>query len=541
MIVSCDNMYKCSNKRYEFDDVSYHWSLGIMYNYQIYDIADNNIWTYTLSSVYIGNMNIVPYLVIDDDKGAGYKVACEKAIKHEVAFFGVPFTTSQNKAIYSDIDSSDIFLPLFDEHITTTGEYKTGAQAKADGEVNAAWKDVFSDDSIINNYDPEYQPEPINPEPEQHDQGDLQNTTKNRYSNAGGLKQYVVTQDTVIKLTAFLNGTYLPTEADLTADFKGTNPQDYVVSVQKYPFDLPYESGDAPIYIGKIPSGLTGKILSRSGSSLAPLPINGVSTFDFGTLSLTKNNYNDFRDFQSKILLFLPFIGTIELDPRLYMYHSVNLIYTIDYNTGCVNAEIKRDGLTTETKGGTISITIPFFAANMGQYQNQLAQLDYAKQMTKIKGIQTALSTGFQIGSAALGMSNTGTTPSMGQLSAISQGGVSLAQNATQLSQIDYQIEHTAPSIGTLSTASAANAFFMDPRARLVIVRPMMLRNYDRAQYARTIGHACCKTATLSKFNGYTVAATAVLDNVHTKISNRQATEQEKQILRRALQNGIYI
>ena len=461
--------------------------------------------------------------------------ATKEEVLRECAFLGFWFcdddTTAISTANGRSCTSDKMHLPLFDEQGVTTGDYVSGEAAAA----LAPADDTTAHET--NDYNPDASG---GGGAADKDVGDLDNITVNRFTNAGGLKQYVVSQQTLLQLTGFLNGTYLPTSADLDADFKGTNPQDYVVSAQKYPFELPNVGSTSTIYVGNQNTGLSGYPLFADWGGLGVLPINSKCTYSFGDISLTYRNYNDFRDYQSKLLLFLPFIGTAELDPRIYMYHTLGLIYTIDFNTGATVAEIKRDGLTMETKTGNISITVPFMAANMGSYQNQLAQLDYSKQMAKIRGVQTALSTGFQIGSAAMGAASTGSLPGLGNLSAIAAGATQLAANATTLSQIDYQIEHTAPSVGTLSTASAANSWFMDPRARLIITRPVMSAAYNAAQYSHTIGNACCKTGKLSSFRGFTQCASAVLDNVRTS-NGRAATEQEQQILRRALLNGIYL
>ena len=512
-----------------FDDISYKWVYGFCKtsstSVQSWSTPIETGELYDATSLYGG----VVYLDCGEE---ATPQDYAKAILHEIAFLGLPFIT-QRTDYTKPIGDNDVFLPVFDEHLITTGEYLSGtASLNLD---NATWTDIFSDE--MPDYDPEYEPEP--PEPGEDDQGDLSNSYPNRYSNAGGLAQWVVSQSVLIQLAAFLNGSYLPTSADLDADFKGTNPIDYIVSVQKYPFTLPNVGNSSDIYIGKQNTSLQGKKLFPDFGGISPIAINSASTFDFGSISIPYY-FNDFRDYQSKIYLFMPFIGTDELDPRLYIGHALSLVYRVDYNTGSVIAEIKRDGLTMETKNGTISITVPFLAANMGAYQNQLAQLSYSKDMTKIKGIGTALSAGFTMAAGASGTLSSGQFP-LAAASNLTQAGVQLAANATQLSQLDYQIEHTAPQLGTISTAGAATAFFMDDRARIIIARPKMLDGYNSTQYSHTIGNACCKTGTLSAFSGYTQAATAILDDVHTKKSNRQATEQERQLLRRALQNGIYL
>lgn len=448
----------------------------------------------------------------------------------QTAFFGLPFIYDETH-YNNGIGDIGVYLPIFDDNGITTGEFAEGDAALE--QRNAEWIDGRQ-----SGYDPNRPPTPGG-----EDRGDLTNSYANRYTNAGGLSQYVVSEEEVIKLAAFLNGRYLPTAADLDADFKGTNPQQYVVSVQKYPFSLPNAGGTADIYVGQQNTGIEGKPLFATFGQIGVLPINNASTFDFGTIDLSDPEYmsGNFLDYQKKLLLYMPFVGTEELDPRLYFGHVLGLVYRIDYNTGAVAAEIKRDGLTMETKTGTISITVPFMAADMGSFQNQIAQLSYAKDLAKIKGAGTALSAGFTMAAGAQGTMSSGQPP-LAALSNLTQAGVQLAANATQLSQLDYQLEHTAPTVGTISTAAAANAFFMDARARLVVVFPSMLAGYNAQEYSHIIGNACCKTGNLGSFSGFTVCSTADLSGVATKGSAaRIPTEAEKELIRKALLTGIYL
>lgn len=533
----CNNLatqfMNVSAKHQVFDDVSYHWELRIRYAN-----GDNVMWINEGERMPGTDSNTpttqpVPVLVIDDTTYDNYFQSVAAVMLHEFAFIGVPMVASDDD-LTENIGSNKVFLPVFDtEHMITTGEYKSGSDSLSLN--NATWNNIFEDN--VPDWDSEYIPP--EPTPEEGDKGDLSNSYINRFTNAGGLAQWVVSQTQLIRLAAFLNGSYLPTQEDLDGDFKGTNPMNYIVSVQKYPFTLPNVGNSANIYVGKINTGIQGKKLFADWGGVGVLPINSASSFDFGEIYIG-HYYNDFRDYQSKILLFMPFVGTDELDPRLYIGHTLGLVYRVDYNTGAVIAEIKRDRLTMETKNSTISITVPFLAANMGAYQNQLAQLSYSKDMAKIKGVGTALSAGFTMAAGAQGTISSGQPP-LAALSNLAQASTQLAANATQISQLDYQIEHTAPQVGTISTAAAATAFFMDDRARLIIVRPKMLDGYDAAEYSHTIGNACCKQATLSSFSGFTIAAAADLSGVRTKSGRRAATEEEKSAILKALQSGIYL
>lgn len=538
VILSCDNTgdevtvnYNTPNATVATDDSGYRYRYCVnepardeYYPVPLYVHDDSGLWKYIRSSSTWWNVACVI-----DIRGKDIDELREYVLK-QIAYLGFPFIVA-----YADrqkaIGETGVYLPVFDDNGVTTGEFSEGDAALE--QRNAGWIDGRQ-----SGYDPNRPPTPGG-----EDRGDLTNSYANRFTNAGGLSQYVVSEEEVIKLAAFLNGRYLPTAADLDADFKGTNPQQYVVSVQKYPFSLPNAGGTADIYVGQQNTGIEGKPLFATFGQIGVLPINNASTFDFGSIDLSDPEYmsGNFLDYQKKLLLYMPFVGTEELDPRLYFGHVLGLIYRIDYNTGAVAAEIKRDGLTMETKTGTISITVPFMAADMGSFQNQLAQLSYAKDLAKIKGAGTALSAGFTMAAGAQGTMSAGQPP-LAALANLAQSGVQLAANATQLSQLDYQIEHTAPNVGTISTAAAANAFFMDARARLVVVFPSMLPGYNAQEYSHIIGNACCKTGNLGSFTGFTVCSTADLSGVTTKGSAaRIPTEAEKELIRKVLLTGIYL
>lgn len=79
-------------------------------------------------------------------------------IKHEVAFYGFEFYIGWGKANGGtfEVGSDDLYLPKFDEHLITTGNYTSGTASLS--EPNATWGNVF-DDSMPK-YDYEYNPSP---------------------------------------------------------------------------------------------------------------------------------------------------------------------------------------------------------------------------------------------------------------------------------------------------------------------------------------------------------------------------------------------
>ena len=501
-----------------FDDISYktegkYWQI-VNSAFQEYHV--NDVFSYS------GTMYSAPITTITDTSYNTNAESVKALLLHEIAFYGFPFTwRPDSDSQTSSIGDTNVYVPEFDSHMITTGTYKKGVDALT--LPNALWQNVFDD--TIPTYDPTYNPPKPTPEDDEKDRGDLTNTTPRRYGTSG-TKKFVMSAATVNSLQSYLNVTYVPSSADFTKDFKGTNPADYIVSVQRYPFPIPHISTGAHIVIGGLDTEISAYPLE---TDLIP----AQKFYSFGEISIDPF-YDDFRDYQSKITLIMPFIGSVDLDPRLYIGHTVGLEYNVDYDTGAVAAEIKRDGLTLETKTATISITIPFFAANMGSYQNALASTEFAIEQSKLKQIagitSTALSTGGAIASGGM----VSDTTQLGMAGGLLGGVTSMVGGLMQQQQLEYQLEHTAPAVGSVSVAAPANAFYLDDRARLIISRPQMLRGYNAQNYAHTVGNACAIAAPLNSFSGYTVAAACDLSGI-------AATAQEKKMIKQLLQSGVYV
>lgn len=439
-------------------------------------------------------------------------------IMQQIAYIGLPFVIDPNIASRGQIGDQGVFLPKFDTDGVTTGEYEEGSAALR--LPNSEW----TDGRTGSGYDPTRKPG-------NEDFGDLSNRRPTRVS-PGGLNLYVTNYQTIYNLQRYLNGAYTPSAADLTADFKGTNPGDYIVSAFKFPVALPANQTLEEIYIGKIPSGFQAYRLTDN------------AYLDFGTIDIDPyfSTTIDFRDYQSKILLLMPFIGTAELDPKAFIGHSLSLIYNVDYLTGSVAAEIKRDGLTIETRTAKLAQTVPFFAGNMGAYQNEIAQTGFAIEQSKIKQITGAVTTMFSIGGAAATAAGGGSElAGLGSGAGIIRGASNMLLERINQESLEYRLEHTQPQIGTISTASAGNAFLLDDRARVLIWRPYMLPGYDPETYSHVVGNATLRAAALSEFSGYTVAAAAELANVYTIDGTKSASEQELKLIKQALLAGVYV
>lgn len=517
-----------NTNKHVFDDISYHYEVRCFYEL-------NGVYREVLEGELMLNqtMYFLPYFKIDDTTYSSKWESMKAIIRHELAYIGFPFVMANNQT--GNIGDNNVSVPIFDDHMITTGRFYTGAAGAT--LPNAQWGDIFSD--TMPEYDPEYNPPKPSPGGDESDRGDLTNQTPTRKTTAGTVK-YVCSFADINNLQNFLNGSYSPSEVQWIEDFKGTNPADYIVSIQKYPFTLP-SVGNPEIVIGSVPTSINAKSLFSSS-----LSINQSTIYDFGGIELTGELlYGDFRDYLCKLTLIMPFIGSVDLDPRMYMGHRVDLQYIIDFDTGSVAAEIKRDGLTMETKTSTISITIPFFAANMGQYQNALAQTQFAIEQSKIKQIAGIMSTSISIGGTLATGASGGAlsdTATLGAAGGLVGGIASMLSGQVQQQQLQYELEHTAPQIGSVSVAAPANAFFLDDRARLIITRPCMIPSYNAETYSHTVGNACAIPGTLSSFSGYTVASAAELSSITARDgSGVSPTAEELRMIKQSLQSGIYV
>lgn len=503
---------------WSFDDISYT-TKGT-----IYQVINNSI-----SYVEAGhqfNTDQYYFAIFTTIESSTYNSVADSVkalILHELAFIGFPIIFE--RSYYdSEVGSAGVYLPIFDNNQITTGEFLEGTESL--NLPNATWQDIF--DSSMPNYDPNYRP---TPDPGEEDRGDLENQLPRRFGTSG-TKKFVCSENTINALQQYLNGTYLPTDAHFIEDFKGTNPQDYIVSIQRYPYPISHLSqSKSHIFIGSIDTNLEAYPLYDA--IYTPQQFTAMSRVSFGDIEIS-NFFGDFRDFQSKITLLMPFIGSVDLDPRLYIGHSVGLIYNIDYDTGAVCAEVKRDGLTIETKTATISITVPFFAANMGAYQNALAATQFAIEQSKVKQIAGIASTAISAGGAIATGGAASDTAQLGIAGGVIGGAASMITGYIQQQQLEYQLEHTAPAMGTISVSSPANAFLMDDRARIIISRPRMLAEFDETQYGHTVGYACSIAAPLGSFEGYVVAGACDLSGI-------AATAEEKRLIKKQLAAGVYI
>lgn len=525
-----------SGKLQEFDDVSYHWEYGIT----AYDSNQWNITKIENGDTYASGMyTSFAYLELDDYTGTKNE-AYASAIIHELAFLGFPVVASTSH-LASTIGDNDVYVPVFDDHLITTGEYVSGSEAN--NLPNAIWGDIFGTD--MPDYDPTYDPTPgPGPEPEddQNDRGDLVNRGNKHYFVPASYNIYLMDSTTFYQFMNEITNYYSnKTPEEWTQDFQGVNPSDYIIGTYATQCWIPKTATGSAVKLGK----MTLTTTAYEFDSTKP----GANLFTYGKRNIT-HFFNDFRDYApyTTLELYLPLCGTIELDTAYCMGHSITVDYCYDILTMSCTAHVYRDDLLYKTVDAALGAQIPLLAANMGDYQNQIAQLDAAKKQNNMR----------LFGAAA--------TATAGIATAIGTGGASLVPAAVaiggsigtavksdmQNDLIDYQMEHLTPSISQTGAADCQNSFTTGQlKPKLIIKRAKFLTSLNNTIYSRTVGNACCINDILGYIDGdsqkprtgLVVCSNVDTTNIRKYINSVPicATVEEINAIKQALASGVYL
>ena len=497
-----------NGNKHVFDDVSYHYEIRFFFelNGNYVEIKENDL---ILSSQ---QLYILPYFKIDETTYNTKWESLKAIIRHELAFIGFPFVMGETQCDF--IGTNNVNVPIFDAHMITTGNYVTGAAASQLS--NAQWSDIFSD--TMPEYDPNYNP----PKPSgggESDGGFLNNSTYRAVKLAGSNEFYAMNVSELRSLMTFINGMYQGDADDtqLKIDFKGSNPNDYIVGIYAYPFNIPNTAHLSNIYIGPVETNVNANVVDKDNF--------GYSTF--GSILIDGDAlgfHGDFRDYEpyTQLELYLPMVGTAKLDPSYYVGHYVTVNYIYDINTGSLSAQILRDDTIDKIIESTISVQIPVTARDMGSYQNNIYQMKMNLLNTAVHG-------------AASGITQTATAATKGtDINGVTNAAVSGFEYGQQFGKTIYDMKHMQPAIAQTSTASPANGMQFYNNCVLFVKHLKMLDDFNPENYGKTVGYACLMNKQLSEVSGFTVCANADLSGI-------PATADEINAIQAALQSGIYL
>ena len=438
-------------------------------------------------------------------------------ILSQMAYIGLPFTTSSDRAARGKIGDTGVYLPKFDDSGITTGQYEEGINALR--LPNAEWTDgregARYDPAKHKNDDYGYLFNPFN---------------SNRFTT--GLNVWCMYQQDILDVLAGINNLYL-TDPDgnekWQLDFKGSNPDDYIVSCKAMLLDVSHTSNTFAFTLGPV-----------QFDGIGCYKYNGTGYFSFGTIPLDGTEeyspYGDFRDYQpyTTMELYIPLCGTVEIDPEFFVGHSIEIIMMYDIYTGACTAGIYRDNYTLwKAVNGQIGADIPVSALQMGTYQNAIHSLQAAQKQNEIRLASSAVTVA--AGAAALIASPaTGGTSLIAGAGLIS-GAAGLLSGVMQEQNYDYQIEHTQPLPAQTTAAETQNNFCIGGLYPVLYVkRAKELEGYDAKIYSHTVGNACLINGCVGSQTGLVMCSSVDLTGV-------PATVEEINAIKQALGKGVYV
>lgn len=465
--------------------------------------------------------NPYPYIAVNSENAATVK----EYIYKQIAFLGLPFIKATSASDYNvALGEARFCLPKFDNDGITTGEYEEGTNALT--LPNAQWTDGHE-----SGYDPNKPPTP-----EIEDKGDIANIGAYTRRFGNHLKVWCLYQNQVDTITAAINNIYQSSADPVVqwqTDFQGVNPADYIVGFYAMLLTPPRTDSPFTFTLGAV--DFDGDISAYKYNFNAA----NAGFFSFGTVDVT--GYGNFLDYApyTQLEVYIPLCGTVEVDTAYFMGHKmcIDMYYDI-YTMSCVAAisRISSLGKTLyKTVNGTIGAQIPILSKNMGDYQSAIHALESAHRQNENRLITSMMTAGI---SAAVAIGSGGAA--IPAIAGVGLGGMGMINTIEQQKQIEYQLDHTQPTIAQTGVAETQNSFCVGQlKAKLNIKRAYILP-HDDSIYSSTVGNACCINTTVGAMSGLTICSDIICDNI-TNIYGDSPTLDEVNAIKQAFTNGVII
>lgn len=454
-----------------------------------------------------------------------------------IACFGFYFVLDGIAHINDPLDSPYVYMGVIPSDGITHGVYTRGS----DNRNNPNWDMEYTSNS---NYDPT----------------NVDNTNYNKTTGFNAptvahsfTKRYVLNAAAVQNLSGELWAAVNTQGAGVdTAEFNNklfltNNPIDCIISLQKFP--LSDIGGGEPEFI-KLGAYTSTVVRGRPHTNtLRVIQFNFDRSTNNGFVSKYKGSFLDREPYTSAVL-YVPYCGTIQLDPADYMDKTITVTMILDYITGACTAYIAADNLVMTSLQGSCAIDLPvtgvqemdlkaqIFNANqqLKAAKNQLQKTvasDVLKNIVDPMGAGSAM-TGMVVGSkgGAAGAAIGGALTVSSTIPERTTSANTLYSSNLSVQNAKYNISHMEVPFKEVGGSSPCTSAALESCCRIIITRP--LTKYDPTIYGHTVGYLCNLTGTIKNFHGY-AEITAV------DLSDVPCTAEEKAIIKQSLAKGVYL
>ena len=308
--------------------------------------------------------------------------------------------------------------------------------------------------------------------------------------------------------------------------FLTQNPIDTIVSLKYFPISEAMGIGDViSVQLGKF------------DTEIPALAAKQDIKYDCGVKLIYPrfgNGEPTWIDKLTTITLYLPFCGVVQLDADKYMGRYVGVEYLIDLNTGNCSASVytfrdlystTSEKIYTEVANGTCAVDLPVTGIQHitldSQLYNATEQLKNMRVNTAVQGL-----------TSVLGLSSAPSKGLSGGISQLASAGLGIYNNMYKESVAEYNLQHTQLPVKNIGSTGAMTGVMLETYPTLIFERPVI--SINKKSYGHTIGYACCISAKIGSFKGYTEFANADLSGI-------AAPAAVKEMIMQGLKAGIIL
>lgn len=246
---------------------------------------------------------------------------------------------------------------------------------------------------------------------------------------------------------------------------------------------------------------------------------------DMGTIYV-EGKYNDFRDYSPycKILMYLPFVGNIYIEPSLIVNKFVNIIYVVNIYDGTLLVNIKtntsnnndKNWVLIKTLNQNIGCILPFGGSNA-------SLLNFQASVNVFKSFFTN-----PIGNVGAGAAYGGVSGAIGGIATSANEQINTVMDAAHQNQnLHYVTKDNINDGGIINGFNGKN----------VIITFFYNCGHIPTNYAKTYGLPAHYTAKLSTLNGFTIVDTPHLEGADFNL----CLDDEKKELEKILTSGFLL
>lgn len=532
------------------------------------DIRDNNQFIDTEEAIYNKNYGETKNLrhynfptIRGDD---GRYVLCDYIRRPGNAVTLVPYTMNtlgrdgildyvMKQAAYLgfrfklDANDTDYYLPVFDANGITTGNYLSSKDPNIEDLDNNSWTtDVFERTPYVPGGGKDDDPNTYQGVSGYISISGVYAPTTERYLMTDECLKELLTQLQKISIPFAFPEEYNPDDlaeytAEVMAAFGTTNPLELIDAIIAYPVDFGVPLDTTTPQVTQLIYGTAGSLVvvgnSHCDVSKGGLYPSGAQHIEneapylFFPAWEYYNKYKCFLDYSpySSSVLTLPWCGSVNLDPEIYIGNKLNVLYNIDIDTGLCKAVLYNDSKVVDSINGQVGARVAIETADYNNQVNaaiQANQIQQQQRFNQIKSIASIATAGLAtvatgVGGADLAGAAIGTTFNM-------------AQSQMAIDQANYRVEAAPVSYKQVVSGTDSLSLMSVNGIHQVIYRPKFLPTYDAAEYGKQVGFATLEFGPLSNYHGYTEVETVNFDGV-------AATEQEQEMIKSALKTGVYL